>query len=348
MASVRSVSGKWQAQVRIKGVSKSRTFATRQEAVLWSERLESGLRASAGPAKAQTQASVPPRFGKPPETFGEVLRFYEERELPKHKSCEVEKYLLAHLHKHWLCDVLCKELRSHHLAVYRDERLLEVKPGSVRRVFNLLRPMLDTARKEWQASLEGNPARDISVRVGDDSRAGRLSALQIDKLMQAVQRRKNKNVVVAIQLALETTMRRSELLSLSWKDVDFQKRVAYINNSKNGSSRVVALTPRAVELLKELPRGRGAVLNCSADAVKTAFQRCKAEAGLTDFCFHQLRHEGISRLWELGLNEVEISSISGHKDWKMLRRYSHVQASSLADKLRLATQGQQYSQIAEN
>jgi integrase len=153
-------------------------------------------------------------------------------------------------------------------------------------------------------------------------------------LLRAVRRRQNTEVVRTIELALETTMRRSELLALTWDDIDLEARIALVRRSKNGESRSVALSPRALELVEACPRRHGKVLLTTKDAVKTAFQRSKAEAGLEDFCFHQLRHEGISRLWEQGLNEVEISSMSGHKNWLMLRRYSHVQATNLAEKLK--------------
>jgi integrase len=268
------------------------------------------------------------------QRFGQVLQRYEALELPKHRSGPIEAYLLRHLHRHWLARVPCDELSTMQLAQYRDERLAVVKPGSVRRVFNLLRPMLDIARDEWGAPIQGNPARLVSVRVADDSRQGRLSSAEILRFMTALKRRRNPEVARAVELALETAMRRSELLGLTWEDIDLSQGIAKLPITKNGHPRTVALSPRAMELLQQSNSRHGPVLHCSASAIKCAFHRAKKEAGIEDFCFHQTRHEAISRMWELGLNEMEISNQSGHRDHRMLRRYSHVQASTLAEKLK--------------
>jgi integrase len=315
------VSGKYQAQIRRKGLTTSKTFSTREEAELWAHRLEAPhvvTRAVQGGLR----------------TVSEVLQRYEALELPKHRSGPIEGYLLRHIHRHWLGRVRCDELNPGHLAQYRDDRLQEVKPGSVRRVFNLLRPMIDVARDEWGAPFEGNPARKVTVRVGDDSRQGRLSEDQMQALLQALARKRNPEIVRAVELALETAMRRSELLSLTWDDIDLENRIAKLAITKNGHPRTVALSPRAIELLLKSDKRTGPVLHCSASAIKCAMARAKVEAGIADFCFHQTRHEAISRMWEQGLNEIEISSQSGHRDFRMLRRYSHVQATTLAEKLK--------------
>lgn len=321
MATIRNVSGRWQAQVRRKGLNTSRTFSTREEAELWAHRLEAPL--------TTTRAVVGGL-----RTVGDVLQRYEQLELPKHRSGPIESYLLRHLHRHWLARVHCDDLSTVHLAQYRDERLEQVKPGSVRRVMNLLRPMIDIARDEWGAPFQGNPARSVSVRVGDDSRQGRLSPEELSRFLTALRRRRNPEIIRAVELALETAMRRSELLGLCWEDIDLELGIARLAATKNGHPRTVALSPRAMELLQQSPRRSGPVLDCSASAIKCAFARAKAEAGIEDFCFHQTRHEAISRMWELGLNELEISNQSGHRDHRMLRRYSHVQASTLAEKLK--------------
>ena len=247
--------------------------------------------------------------------------------------------MLNHIHRHWIAAVPCEQLSSQHLAAYRDDRLLQVKPGTVRRAFNLLRPMIDIASTEWGARFIGNPARQVTVRVGDDSRTGRLTNGQWQRFLTALRRRRNQEVVRAVELALETSRRRSELLNLTWEEIDLQSCTAHLPVTKNGHPRTVALSPRAIELLLAGASRRGPVLRCSANAIKCAFNRAKVEAGLDDLCFHRTRHEAISRMWELGLNETEIANQSGHRDWKMLRRYSHVQAENLASKLQQLTSG---------
>lgn len=326
MASFRIVSGRWQVQVRRVGVKASRTFATREEAQLWADSIEAPLRHSQQPPAAATEA---------PQTFGEALQRFALQEMPRRRHGANEAYVLAHLKGHWLNAIPCRELTMQHLAAYRDERLQVVKPGTVRRAFNLLKPLIDIARDEWGAPFNGNPARGVTVRVGDDSRQGRLTADQMGQFLALLRRGSNEEAVRVVELALETAMRRSELLKLTWDDIDLVAGTAHLATTKNGHPRTVALTPRAIELLQELPHRQGRVLRCSASSIRRAFARAREQSGIEEFCFHQTRHEAISRMWELGLSEVEIANQSGHKDWKSLRRYSHIDADNLAKKLRV-------------
>jgi len=129
-------------------------------------------------------------------------------------------------------------------------------------------------------------------------------------------------------------MRRGEILSLTWNNVDLQKRVARLIDTKNGEGRSVPLTQKATALLLALPRSiDGRVFATTAEAVKLAFQRAVVRAGIEDFHFHDLRHEGVSRLFEKGLNVMEVASISGHKTLQMLKRYTHLSSECLLSKI---------------
>jgi hypothetical protein len=122
MASIRQINGRWQAQVRRNGLRTSGTFASQAEAKAWADRLDAPLRRSAAPIG-------PVGLPQPPETFGAVLRRYQDQELPKHRSGASEVLMLNHLHRHWIAAVPCEQLTSAHLAAYRDERRQAVKPG---------------------------------------------------------------------------------------------------------------------------------------------------------------------------------------------------------------------------
>ncbi len=125
-----------------------------------------------------------------------------------------------------------------------------------------------------------------------------------------------------VELAIETAMRRSELLSLRWQDVHLSDRYVRLRDTKNGEARDVPLTRRAVHVLEALPREQdGPVFPTTADAVKKAFERAVKRAGLGDLHFHDLRHEGTSRLAEKLDNELELSAVTGHKTLSMLKRY---------------------------
>ena len=129
-------------------------------------------------------------------------------------------------------------------------------------------------------------------------------------------------------------MRRGELLSLEWKHVHLDKSWAHLPMTKNGGGRDVPLSIRALDEVQALPRDiSGVVFPISISALRGLWDRSLRQADIQDLHFHDLRHEATSRFFELGLNVVEVAAITGHKDLKMLQRYTHLRAEDLARKL---------------
>jgi hypothetical protein len=138
-----------------------------------------------------------------------------------------------------------------------------------------------------------------------------------------------------IVLAIETAMRQGEILSLEWENIDLRTRVAHLPITKNGSKRDVPLSLRAVDALTRLGIGsRGRVFRYTSDGFKSAWRTLIKRLQIENLHFHDLRHEAVSRLFELGtLDLMEVATISGHKSMQMLRRYTHLKASNLVEKL---------------
>jgi integrase len=141
-----------------------------------------------------------------------------------------------------------------------------------------------------------------------------------------------------ITLALETGMRRGELLSFRWTDVEFDRLQISLQKTKSGYPRRIPITNAAEVVLLKLfsttEDREGVVFDMSANAVRLAFGRTRQRCGLTGVRFHDLRHEAISRLFEKGLTMPEVASISGHRSLSQLMRYSHADTLALVDKLR--------------
>jgi integrase len=127
-------------------------------------------------------------------------------------------------------------------------------------------------------------------------------------------------------------MRLGELLALEWRNVDLDRQIAYLPHTKNGESRSVPLSTAAVEVLRWWPRSvSGKVFPqwSRPDSFENAWRRAVERAELPDLHFHDLRHEAASRLFERGLNPMQVAAITGHKSMQMLKRYTHLRAVDL-------------------
>jgi len=137
-------------------------------------------------------------------------------------------------------------------------------------------------------------------------------------------------------------MRLGELASITWRNVDLQKRTVFLPDTKNGVARTVPLSTRAANVLLELPvLTTGRVFAPNVGSIKVAFRNAIQKARSESVCgtflvglrFHDLRHEAVSRLLEMGLNPVEVGMVSGHKTLAMLQRYAHLRPEELVAKL---------------
>lgn len=139
-------------------------------------------------------------------------------------------------------------------------------------------------------------------------------------------------------VAIETAMRRGELLSLRWCDVDLEQRVAHLAMTKNGDTRSVPLSSRAIGAMLDLRTERTVptdkLFPLRPGSLEQTWMRLRERAGIENLHFHDLRHEGVSRLFERGLGIAEVGAISGHKEVRMLTRYCHLRAADLAERLR--------------
>ena len=118
------------------------------------------------------------------------------------------------------------------------------------------------------------------------------------------------------------------------RHIDVVKRTAHLPMTKNGSSRTVPLSTKAITVLDSLPKDiSGKVFPVSPYALRGVWRRATKKLGIENLRFHDLRHEATCRFFELGLNVMEVAAITGHKDLRMLQRYTHLRAEDLAKKL---------------
>jgi integrase len=344
MASFRKRGDRWQARVSRKGmVSEVKSFVLREDAEKWARSIEREMDIGNYTSRSKAEGT----------TLGEVLKKYREEVTPLHRGSSVEALRLKAMESHKIARLSLAALNAQAVASYRDARLRTVrgpakKPisdSTVLRELQILSAVLNHARLEWCYPI-ANPVADIRKPSAGRGRDRVLSADEEVTLLAHLDgggRRddgtfdagtRNPWVSPLVRVALETAMRRGELLALQWKHVDLVKRVAFLPMTKNGDTRSVPLSGKAVAVLQSLSRsGDDVVFPLSPDALKLAFVRAVKACKLVDLHFHDLRHTATSRLAEKLPNIIELSRVTGHKDVRMLSRYYHVTAEALALKI---------------
>ena len=325
MATIRKHRERWQVQVRRQGhPSISRSFSARADAVTWARQTESDLDRKALTADPRALDRLP---------LGNILQRYKESVTPRKRGCLQERYRIDQLAASPMAKVSLGRLTPGLIAKYRDNRLESVKPATVRRELAILRHVLETARKEWDVPLFQNPVSVVSLPSLPTARARRLSEGELQRLLDGCSKRKTPLLDPIIRFAIETGLRRGELVAARWEHASIDQRLLFVPQTKNGHPRTIPLTSAALQILEGLPRGDERVFPVTGNAVRLAWERLKQRVGIDDLHFHDLRHEAISRFFEMGLSVPEVALISGHRDYRMLFRYTHLRAEDVGKKL---------------
>lgn len=346
-------SGWWQAVIRRKGHPvQSLTFERKSDAEAWARMVESEMDRGVFVNREEAERT----------TIYDAFGRYEREVTPGKKSAKSERYKIAEWRASKLAQQSLAGLKSSDLAAWRDKQLADGYAAStVAGKLALLSAMYETAAKDWGIHVE-NPVRKIrKPSTKDNGRERRLVPIEEYWLRKSFcLTRSDSNVYMAplVWLAVETAARQGELLALQWADVDLVRKVARLRGvgggtTKNGDEyRDVPLSPTALEILSALPRPirGGSVFKITKSGVTQAWEHVKARAVriymkdcqekgvvpdprfMQDLRFHDLRHEGTSRLAER-LEMHELAKTTGHKTMTMLLRYYHPRAEDLARKL---------------
>jgi integrase len=313
--------------VRRKGQQpRAKSFDSKADAERWARALESEVDRRGALPDTRTAESM---------TLAQVLARYRDEVSPTKRGSVSEVARLNGIIRRSISYRTLATLSSADLSEYREQRLRVVAPATVIRELNLVSHALDTARKDWGVYMPGgNPCVLVRRPKPPRGRTRRLQEGEEAKLLAAADEGRSAYMRPLITLALETGMRRGELLSLRWENINLETRVAHLPLTKNGNSRDVPLSSRALETVRGLGQlSEGPVIHASPNAVRLAWEHLVSRAGIAGLRFHDLRHEAISRLFELGLDLMSVASISGHRELRMLSRYTHLRASDLARRL---------------
>lgn len=348
MASIVQRDGVWQAKVRRKGAPTiSRTFDLKSDAEAWARELEREHQRGNIAALRNEAGRV---------TIAEVMDAYISGPVQSMRTSKDAAQRLSRARERFGA-LFLGNVRGIDVGKWRDDLLRSgLSPQTVIHHLNALSAMFTFAQKDLSIDLPaGNPCRAIRKPSPPKPRERRVSIDELRYLFDAAQPAQGRTPGMreCMVLAIESSMRMGELLGLRWDRVDLQRRTAHLVDTKNDESRTVALSTAAVVALQTLPRridGRVFAWQASGTLhqvwLRTLSRARKSYATdcmqsgikpdpvfLADLRFHDLRHEATSRLFEKGLNIMEVASMTGHKSLSMLKRYTHVEAEKLAKKL---------------
>ena len=330
----------YRVKVRLKGYPvQTATFGRKTDAKKWAQDIESAIRDGRHFKTSEAKR----------HTLGELIDRYTRDILPKKpKQIRVQTSHFAwwkgQLGKYALAD-MTPALLSEYRDKLANEPITPKNPTSevhyrgtatVVRYMAALSHAFTVAVKEW-AWIDDNPMLKVSKPAVPRGRVRFLSDDERTRLLQACQESSNPMLYPVVVMALSTGMRQSEVMCLTWDDIDLNRGRAILQETKNGERRAVHLTGHALEQVKALAKVRRLDTKMlfpeKARAgkkpekpinLRSPWETALKKAALEDFHFHDLRHSTASYLAMNGATLAEIAEVLGHKTLAMVKRYSHL------------------------
>jgi integrase len=238
-----------------------------------------------------------------------------------------------------LGETKCSEITSHTLVSFARELNQSVEPQTCGNYFSHLSTIFTIARPAWGYPLSRQAFEDavtVIKKLGltgkAPERSRRPTLEELDRLMEHFGRiREHRPSSVPMQaivaFAIFSTRRQEEITLLRWDDLDGDRilvRDMKHPGDKKGNNVYCELPPEALAIINSMPRDEERIFPYSTDAIGAAFTRACKILGIEDLRFHDLRHEGVSRLFEMGRTIPQAAVVSGHRSWTSLKRYTHI------------------------
>ena len=319
MASIRKDRGKWRAEIYRRGIRKSKSFPTKQQAKDWASRTEYLL---------DNGEAVAARM-----TFGEVLERYVREVSPSKRGRRWEETKVNRLRRDPIWSVRLGDLDAATFSDWRDNRLTEVSAATVLREMNFLSAVMSCARRDW-GLIGVNPLSDVRRPKAPPPRDRLPTADEFERLAIAAGddlTRTRARAYHAFLFACETAMRAGEICGLTWNRLDTERRVARLDRTKNGTARDVPLSTAAVDLIRALPHA-DPVFGLTSKTLDASFRKVRELAGVEGLHFHDSRAEALTRLSRI-VDVLTLARIAGHKDIKQLMTYYRESPEDIAKRL---------------
>jgi integrase len=301
----------------------SKTFDRAQAARAWMARRETEL------AKPGALDRV-----EDPKLAAVIDRYIAES---KNEIGRTKKQVLETIKSYDIAEMACSKIASADVVAFAQA--LPVAPQTVQNYLSHLGPVFTIARPAWGYPLDRRIMDDALVAAGKlgitakgNSRERRPTLGELDLIMEhfgrvRAHRPRSAPMQKIIAFAIFSTRRQEEITRIAWADYE-QSRVLVRDmkhpGDKKGNHTWCDLPPEATAIIETMPRSGPRIFPFSADAISAAFTRACVVLGIVDLHFHDLRHDGVSRLFEMGKTIPQAASVSGHRSWSSLKRYTHL------------------------
>ena len=317
-------SGKWQVSIRRKNYPNiTKTFNEKSLASQYGRDIESKMDRSV--FEDYTAAAT--------TTLGQILTRYRDEITTKKKGYREETPKINLLLRHQISSYNLMQLKSSHLYELKNEMLKTKAPKTVNDYLHLISHTWKTAKRVWNMSLpQQNPVELVHLEKVNNRRDVVLTHEEYLKLISEAEISKLNNLKDVIEFAYITGARFGEIQRLTKDHINFEKKTLTFCDTKNGTDRIIPLANRIIEILKKYPFGNK-IFILNKGQFRFYFEQARHKAGLDHFRFHDLRACAITNMILSGMNIAEVSSISGHKTWSQLRRYTRIKPEQLLDKI---------------
>jgi integrase len=305
--------------------SETETFDRKQAATAWLK-------------KRETELAQPGALTKPQDPLlKDVIDKYNEDKLRPHGKTKDQ--VLRSIKNHEIGGMHCSEITSQDLV--RFAQSIDAQPSTRGNYISHLASIFSVARPAWGYPLDKqamDDARTVLVKLGltgkSKQRNRRPTLDELDKLMRyyTVMQIKRVDAIPMtriIPFAIFSTRRQEEITTIVGKDLDKANLEMIVRDMKNpgekiGNDVATTLTPEALQFIELQPETDGRIWPHNSDSISASFTRACSFLGIEDLHFHDLRHDGISRLFEMGWSIPRVSCVSGHRSWSSLKRYAHL------------------------
>ena len=309
----------------------TKTFDRRQAALVWKEKREAELERPGAIDAARHKTS------------GATLADAIDRYVSTSRKAigRTKAQVLDAIKREPIADRVCSDIKSPDIVAFAEALAVGRKPQTVANYLSHLQSVFAIAGPAWGFGLDPNEmsaafkvARRLGVTGKSESRERRPTREEIEAIFGFFRDRSIRRPLAApmhklVAFALYSTRRQEEITRIRWSDYEQNARRILVRDMKNPGDKVgnhvrCDLPDEAAAIIDAMPKVADEIFPYSATAIGAAFTRACHRLGIDDLHFHDLRHEGVSRLFELGWNIPHVAAVSGHRDWKSLKRYTHI------------------------